>query len=58
MRTGSISVEPFDEASVALLRMLAIGCLDLPVVNERRLIGMVSARELLAAQAVVHGIAV
>jgi CBS domain-containing protein len=58
MRTGSISVEPFDDASVALLRMLAIGCLDLPVVNERRLIGMVSARELLAAQAVVHGIAV
>lgn len=58
MRTGAISVEPFDETSVALLRMLAIGCLDLPVVNERQLIGMVSARELLAAQTVLHGVAV
>ena len=58
MRTGAISVEPYDEASVAMLRMLAIGCLDLPVVNDRRPIGMVSARELLAARTIVHGIAV
>jgi CBS domain-containing protein len=58
MRTGPISVGPDDDTSVALMRMLAIGCFDLPVVHDRGLVGMVSARELLAAQALVHGVAV
>jgi CBS domain-containing protein len=58
MRTGPITVGPDEDGSVALMRMLAIGCLDLPVVRDRGLVGMVSARELLAAQVLVHGVAV
>jgi len=58
VRTGPITVEPDDDSSVALMRMLAMGCLDLPVVRDRGLVGMVAARELLAAQALVHGVAV
>lgn len=58
MRTGPITVAPDEEAAVALMRMMAIGCLDLPVVSGRRFVGTVSARELLAAQAVVQGVAV
>jgi CBS domain-containing protein len=58
MRNGSVSVRPDDEASIALLKMLAIGCLDLPVAIDNRLIGTVSARELLAVQAHVYGVAV
>jgi CBS domain-containing protein len=52
MRTSGLS------SSTALLRMLAIGCLDLPVVLGKKLIGIVSARELLAAHAHVYGVAV
>jgi CBS domain-containing protein len=58
MKNGSVAVRPDDEASTALLKMLAIGCLDLPVVVDNRLIGMVSARELLAVQAQLYGVAV
>ncbi len=58
MRNGSVTVGYDDDASAALLKMLAIGCLDLPVIRGSTLIGMVSARELLAAQAQVHGVAV
>jgi CBS domain-containing protein len=58
MKHGSVAVRPDDKASTALLKMLAIGCLDLPVVVDNRLIGMVSARELLAVRAQLHGVAV
>ena len=58
MKNGVVTVTPDDQASTALLRMLAIGCLDLPVVTDHRLVGVVSARELLAALAVPHGVAV
>jgi signal-transduction protein with cAMP-binding, CBS, and nucleotidyltransferase domain len=58
MTTGAIAAAPYDEASVALLKMLAIGCLHLPVVSEHQFVGMVSARELLATQTVVQGVAV
>jgi len=58
MRSGPVTVAPEDPTPTALLRMLAIGCLDLPVVSDRKLVGSVAARELLAAQAEPHGIAV
>ena len=59
MKNGAVSATPDDEAPAALLKMLAIGCLDLPVVTDGdRLLGMVSARELLAMQARLHGVAV
>jgi CBS domain-containing protein len=40
------------------MRIARFGCLDLPVVVDNRLIGMVSARELLAVQAQLYGVAV
>jgi CBS domain-containing protein len=58
MTAGAIAAAPYDEASVALLKMLAIGCLHLPVLSEHQFVGMVSARELLATQTVVQGVAV
>ncbi len=44
---GSITVGLDDECSVAELKMLAIGCRNLPVVNQGRLVGMVSMRDVI-----------
>lgn len=47
MNDGSISVGLEDECEVAQLKMLAIGCRNLPVVHEDKLVGMVSMRDVL-----------
>jgi len=47
MSDGSVTVTLDDEISVAASKMFAIGCRHLPVVNSGRLVGMVSARDLL-----------
>jgi len=49
MSDGSISVGLEDDVAVALVKMLAIGCRHLPVVDGSRLVGMVSARDLFLA---------
>jgi len=49
---------PEDEIPTALAKMLAAGCIDLPVVEHGNLMGVVSARELLAAEAQLQGISV
>jgi CBS domain-containing protein len=48
---GSVSVGLDDDSTTAELKMLAIGCRHLPVVDGDRLIGMVSARDLYLMQA-------
>ncbi len=47
MSDGSVTVTLDDDISVAATKMLAIGCRHLPVVDSGRLVGMVSARDLL-----------
>jgi len=44
---GAISVALDDDVEAAELKMLAIGCRNLPVVHEGRLVGMVSMRDVL-----------
>ena len=50
---GSVSVG-LDDSTAAELKMLAIGCRHLPVVDRERLVGMVSARDLYLMQARAH----
>lgn len=47
MSDGSVTVTLDDDISVAATKMFAIGCRHLPVVSSGRLVGMVSARDLL-----------
>ena len=49
---------PMDEIPGAVAKMLALGCVDLPVLDGGRLVGMVSAHELLAAEARAEGVLV
>ncbi|HUY73750.1 MAG TPA: CBS domain-containing protein [Candidatus Dormibacteraeota bacterium] len=60
MSDGSVTVSLDDDISVAATKMFAIGCRHLPVVNSGRLVGMVSARDLLleAARAGARGVLV
>ncbi len=44
---GGISVGLDDDVEAAELKMLAIGCRNLPVVHEGKLVGMVSLRDVL-----------
>ncbi len=57
MNDGSVTVSLDDDTSAAAMKMLAIGCRHLPVIDAGRLVGMVSARDLflLAAQAETRG---
>jgi CBS domain-containing protein len=57
MNDGSTTVSLEDDISTATLKMLAIECRHLPVVDSGRLVGMVSARDvfLLAAQTESRG---
>ncbi len=47
MSDGAVTTSLDDDISVAATRMFAIGCRHLPVVDSGRLVGMVSARDLL-----------
>jgi CBS domain-containing protein len=60
MSDGSVTVSLDDDISVAAMKMLAIGCRHLPVMDAGRLVGMVSARDLLlqAARAEARGVLV
>ena len=58
MDTGPVTVSPDDDVAVAVLRMLAIGCLDIPVVQQQALVGTVSGRGLIAAQVQLLGVSV
>ncbi|HYL56281.1 MAG TPA: CBS domain-containing protein [Gemmatimonadales bacterium] len=51
---GSVSVGLDDDSTAAELKMLAIGCRHLPVVDRERLVGMVSARDLYLMHARTH----
>ena len=51
MSDGSVTVSLDDDVSVASTKMLAIGCRHLPVVDSGRLVGMVSARDVLLQSA-------
>jgi CBS domain-containing protein len=48
---GSVTVELSDDCETAELKMLAIGCGHLPVVDGDGLVGMVALRDLLLTQA-------
>jgi len=60
MSDGSVTVSLDDDISVAATKMFAIGCRHLPVVDSGRIVGMVSARDLLleAARAGARGVLV
>lgn len=44
---GSVSVSLSDDCSTAELKMLAIGCRNLPVLDGSKLVGMISMRDVL-----------
>jgi CBS domain-containing protein len=54
----AVMAVPEDEVPAALAKMFAAGCTDMPVVEHGKLMGVVSARELLAAEAQLQGISV
>ncbi len=58
MSDGSVTVTLDDDISVAATKMFAIGCRHLPVTDSGRLVGMISARDLLlqAANAGTRGV--
>lgn len=60
MSDGAVTVTLDDDVSVAASKMFAIGCRHLPVVSSGRLVGMVSARDLLleATKAGARGVLV
>lgn len=47
MSDGSVTVSLDDDISIAATKMFAIGCRHLPVTDSGRLVGMISARDLL-----------
>ena len=47
MNEAPVTVGPDEDSAVAATRMLALGCRHLPVVEDGKLIGIVSARDLL-----------
>ena len=51
MNDGGVTVSLDDDIAVAGLKMLAIGCRHLPVVDRGRLVGMVSTRDVFLASA-------
>ena len=58
MSDGAVTVALDDETAVAMAKMFAIGCRDLPVVDDRKLLGMISARDVLAARVQLSGVSV
>lgn len=48
---SAVTVSLDDDSSVAEMKMLAIGCSHLPVVDRGRLVGIVSARDLFLIEA-------
>jgi len=51
MNEDPVTVGPDDDSAVAATRMLALGCRHLPVMEGGKLIGIVSARDLLVLAA-------
>lgn len=47
MNEDPVTVGPDDDSAVAATRMLALGCRHLPVMEDGKLVGIVSARDLL-----------
>ena len=56
--SSCVMVSLDDTIPDAIAKMLAVGCLDMAVVDRGQLAGSVSAAELLAAEAQLEGIAV
>lgn len=56
MSEGPVTVSLDDDSSVAATRMLAIGCRHLPVMESEKLVGMVSAQDLLLARTEAEGV--
>jgi len=54
MSESPVSVSPDDDSAVAATRMLAIGCRHLPVLDQGRLVGIVSAADLILLAARAH----
>jgi len=52
---GGVTVALDDDCSVAEMKMLAIGCSHVPVVDGGRLVGIVSLRDVLLKQVVASG---
>jgi CBS domain-containing protein len=51
MNDGPVAVSVEDDSSAAGVKMLAIGCRHLPVVDRGELVGVVSARDIFLASA-------
>ncbi len=47
MNEDPVTVSPDDDSAVAATQMLALGCRHLPVMEDGKLVGVVSARDLL-----------
>jgi CBS domain-containing protein len=54
MSESPVSVSPDDDGAVAATRMLAIGCRHLPVLDNGKLVGIVSAADLILLAARAH----